>query len=219
MKENMKYDTNYYQLREFIIDRMKVIMKNNQTSKPNGVVFFGDSITELCDLEKFYPELDNKYNSGIGGITSTMLLNFIDEGVNKFNPDKVVIMIGTNDLGKTVMRSPRDIAIDVKEMIEIIHYNLLDTKIYLVSPIPCLEDLHSYKATKEGIRSNDVLKMIYTEYKSIIPYDYVEFIDAYPALCNEFGEPIREYFTDGLHINDEGYKCYTECIKKSLLKK
>ena len=45
-------------------------------------------------------------------------------------------MIGTNDLGNTLMLSPRDIALNVKELIEIIHYNLPHCKIHLLSCIP-----------------------------------------------------------------------------------
>lgn len=218
MKEGMKFLTNQYQLREYVVHRMATIIKNNSKAKPGGTVFFGDSITELCDIETWYPEIENKYNSGIAGITADMLLHFIDEGVVKYAPSQVVLMVGTNDLGDTLMRSPRDIALYMKEMVEIIHYNCLDAHIYLVSPIPCLEDIHGYKAMKKGIRSNDVLKMIYKELKSVIPYEYVTFINAYPMLCNKKGEPIREYYEDGLHINDKGYQAYTSCIKEVLLK-
>lgn len=70
-------------------------------------------------MDKYYPEILNKYNCGLAGISSKILLNFIDEGVIKFKPNKVVIMIGTNDLGDTVMESPRDIALNVKEMVEL----------------------------------------------------------------------------------------------------
>ena len=82
-------------------------------------------------MDKYYPEIETKYNCGIAGITSGMLLNFIDEGVIKYQPKNVVLMIGTNDLGNTVMESPRDIALNVKETIEIIHYNCLDIKFIL----------------------------------------------------------------------------------------
>ena len=153
VKENMKYLTNHYQLREFTLIRMLEIINQNKNITPGGTVFYGDSITEYCDLDKYYPEIETKYNCGIAGITSGMLLNFIDEGVIKYQPKNVVLMIGTNDLGNTVMESPRDIALNVKETIEIIHYNCLDTKIYLVAPLPCLEMLHGYKATKQGLRS------------------------------------------------------------------
>lgn len=214
MKENMKYLTNHYQLREFVLVRMLEIIAQNKMVLPGGTVFYGDSITEYCNLDKYYLEIDNKYNCGIAGITSKILLNFIDEGVIKFQPQNVVIMIGTNDLGNTVMESPRDIALNVKEMVEIIHYNCLNTKIFLVGPLPCLEKIHGYKATRQGMRSNDILKMIFREYKNVIPYNYVTFIDPYISFLNKKGQPIENYYVDGLHINEQGYQVYTNEIKK-----
>lgn len=216
MKEKMKYLTNHYQLREFTLIRMLQIVAQTKQAKPKGIVFYGDSITEYCDLEKYYPQIINKYNCGIAGITSKMLLNFVDEGVIKYQPRAVVIMIGTNDLGDTVMESPRDIAINVKEMVEIIHYNCIDAKIYLVAPLPCLESLHGYQAINKGIRSNDILKMIFKEYKKIIPYDYVTFIDPYMSLCDNQGQPVENYYVDGLHINETGYQAYTTVIKNKI---
>lgn len=214
MKESMKYLTNHYQLREFVLVRMLEIIAQNKMVLPGGTVFYGDSITEYCNLDKYYPEIDNKYNCGIAGITSKILLNFIAEGVIKFQPQNVVIMIGTNDLGNTVMESPRDIALNVKEMVEIIHYNCLNTKIFLVGPLPCLEKIHGYKATRQGMRSNDILKMIFREYKNVIPYNYVTFIDPYISFLNKKGQPIENYYVDGLHINEQGYQVYTNEIKK-----
>lgn len=213
MRENMKYDTNRYQLRETVVKRMMQIIANQKYQEPGGIVFYGDSITEYFDLEKFLPHLDNKHNCGIGGITSDMLLHFIDEGVIKYMPSQVFLMIGTNDLGNTIMASPRDIALNVKEMIEIIHYNLPECQIHLISCIPCVEKQHGYKATKQGLRSNDILKMIFKEYKRVIPYEYVHFINIYPALCNKKGDPIESYYVDGLHINNEGY----QVLEKALL--
>lgn len=218
MRENMKFLTNYYQIREMTIDRMKQIMIDNQSSQPGGTVFLGDSITEFMDIDRFFPEIDKKYNCGIGGITSTMLLNFIDEGVLKFRPSRLIYMIGTNDLGKTVMQSPKDIAINVKELVETVHYNLPECQIYVVSPLPCIETIHGYKATPGILRSNDLLKMVFKEMKKTIPYEFVTFINAYLALCNKKGEPIEELYVDGLHINDEGYKRYTDCLKEVIYK-
>ena len=185
MRENMKYDTNKYQLRESVLKRMLQIISHQKYKGPAGTVFYGDSITEYFDLERFMPAIDHKYNCGIGGITSNMLLHFVDEGVLKYEPEQVFLMIGTNDLGNTLMLSPRDIALNVKELIEIIHYNLPHCKIHLLSCIPCIEDQHGYKSTKQGMRSNDILKMIFKEYKRMIPYEYVHFINVYPALCNK----------------------------------
>lgn len=216
MKEGMKYLTNYYQLRAFTLTRMLQIINQNKRAISKGTVFYGDSIIEYCDLNKYYQTIENKYNCGIAGITSKMLLNFIDEGVVKFDPKRVVIMIGTNDLDDTVMESPRDIALNVKEMVEIIHYNCIDAKIYLVAPLPCLEHLQGYKATQKGMRSNDILKMIYKEYKNIIPYNYVTLINPSVCLCNKKGIPIENYYLDGIHLNEQGYLAYTKVINEVL---
>ena len=54
MKESMHYLTNYYQLREFVLIRMLEIIKQRYYAKENGVVFFGDSITQYCDLDRYY---------------------------------------------------------------------------------------------------------------------------------------------------------------------
>ena len=52
MKESMHYLTNYYQLREFVLIRMLEIIKQRYYAKENGVVFFGDSITQYWDLQE-----------------------------------------------------------------------------------------------------------------------------------------------------------------------
>ena len=54
------------------------------------------------------------------------------------------MMIGINDLGHTVMLSPKDIANYVKSIIDLIRGNLPDTQILLLSTLPCVESLRDY---------------------------------------------------------------------------
>ena len=216
MKEGMVYDTNYYQIREMNLYRMKEIIDLNKESKPGGTLFYGDSLTELCDLKKYYPEIDNIINSGMCGITIDLLLNFVDEGVLKFKPSKVIIMAGTNDLGETTNRSPRDIALLMKDLCEIIHYNLPGCTLYLCSCLPCLRH-EEYKYGGRGIRSNEILKMIFDEYQKIIRYEYVTLINVFDVLIED-GKVIEEAYRDGLHVNDYGYKLIHDVIKKEILK-
>lgn len=215
MRQNMKYDTNIYQLRESVLKRMIQIIQQQRYIEENSIVFYGDSIIEYYDVEHIFRRLGPVYNCGIGGITSDMLLHFIDEGVIKYHPSQVFILVGTNDLGNTVMASPRDIALNIKEMVEIIHYNLPECQIHLLSPIPCIEKIHGYQAMHQGLRSHDILQMIMQEYKRMIPYDYVHFIDIYQSLYQD--NVLREdVFIDGLHINEDGYALLTEAILNQL---
>ena len=55
MRETMKYNPCYYQLREGQLERMLSIVKQTKSAKKDGVVFFGDSITEMYELDKYFP--------------------------------------------------------------------------------------------------------------------------------------------------------------------
>lgn len=216
MREQMLYDTDRYQLRDYIIERLNEVTMANRDAVPGGVVFFGDSLTQFMDLKRFYPEYKNAYNCGIAGITSDMLLHFIDEGVLKYRPSTVFLMVGTNDLGNTTMTSPRQIALNVKEIIEIIHNNLPDCRINLLSCIPCDEAIQSYMAKGTTLRRNDTLRMVFEEYQRVIPYSYVHMIDMFDALYDENGHLDTSAFKDGLHVNDAGYEKLVAAVKRQL---
>ena len=217
MRENMIYDTNHYQLRESVLLRMLEIIAQRKECHKGGIVFYGDSITQYFPLQQYMSDLGDCINCGIAGMTSDILLKFIDEGVIKYQPKEVFLMIGTNDLGNTVMASPRDIALNVKEMVEIIHYNLPETKIHVLGCIPCIEEIHGYKAENKGMRSNDILKMIDKEYRRMIPYDYVHFIPLFQSLCNKKGEVIKDLYVDGLHIHEKGYEMISQTIHQKII--
>ena len=53
MRENMTFLTNYYQIREMTIDRMKEIIDQIKC-KGRRYCFFGDSITQFMDIEKYF---------------------------------------------------------------------------------------------------------------------------------------------------------------------
>lgn len=216
MRENMKYDTNVYQLREPLLRRMLQIINERTYSDENGIVFYGDSIIEYFDLDKHLKSSCNMYNCGIAGASTSILLNLVDEAVLKYKPKQVFILAGTNDLGNTEMSSPRDIALNIKELCEIIHYNLMDCKIVVCSPIPCVESIHGYKTLKLGLRSHEILKMIENEYKRVIPYDYVEFVNIFDCLCLDNGEVNESYYIDGLHIDERGYSKVAEVLQSYL---
>lgn len=212
MRETMKYNPCYYQLREGQLERMLSIVKQTKSAKKDGVVFFGDSITEMYELDKYFPEIAVKYNCGIGGGTSNELLWIVDEAVIKYNPKLVVMMIGINDLGNTVMLSPKDIALNVKNIIDLIRGNCPDTQILLLSTLPCVEALRSYHQVP-GIRCNDLVEMIHSQYKQLILDKKVQLVNIFNYFVDEKKEEIKEYYEDGLHLNERGYEKLTELIK------
>ena len=80
-------------------------------------LFLGDSITDFYDLDKYYEGLP-VVNSGISGNTTEDILSNMDSRVYNYNPSKVFLLIGTNDL-------LRDKSVEeITENIEIIVNNI-----------------------------------------------------------------------------------------------
>ena len=169
----------------------------------------------MYDLDKYFPQIPLKYNCGIGGATSEELLWFVDEAVIKYQPSLVVMMIGINDLGHTVMLSPKDIANYVKSIIDLIRGNLPDTQILLLSTLPCVESLRDYHHVL-GIRCNDLVKMIYIQYQELILDNKTTLINVFDEFIDENNEAKTKYYQDGLHLNERGYQKLTSLIEKKI---
>lgn len=207
----MSYNPGYYQLREGQLRRILDIIEQGRSACPGGVVFFGDSLTECYPIERYYPELDVKYNCGIGGAVAEELLWVADEAVIKYEPALVVMMVGINDLGNTVMNSPREIARNVKRVIDLIRGNCPETKILLWSTLPCVEALRDYHHVP-GIRCNDFSHMIFSAYEELILDEKTVLLDVFDQFVDERGEARDEYYSDGLHLNEAGYERLTELL-------
>lgn len=218
MKENMIFNDDQYQLREFQVDRMKEVIVNNRISKENGVVFYGDSIVQGYDINKYIHEINDKYNCGIGGVTSETLLWICDEAVVKYKPSLVYISVGTNDLGNTNMRSPREIALNIEKLIRLVRGNLKEVKIIIASTTPCDENKQGPKVGKY-LRTNFNISIVNKEIKNICNrYENVEFIDIYSTLLDKISGNIKDiYTTDGLHLTEKGYEKITDIIKPRIL--
>lgn len=215
----MIYNPNFYQLRDYQIDTIARIMRNNGKAKPNGVLFFGDSITEMYDIEKYYPDIKIKYNSGVAGSTSESLMWICDEAVIKYKPKVIVFLVGTNDLGNTNMRSPREIAMNVKNLFDLVTGNLKDIKIIHVSTLPCNEELHGETAGKI-MRSNKIIKAVNEEYLEMLKsFRNVRFVNAFEKFIDKNTNNLKSNLSeDGLHLTKDGYDLLTEIIKPEIMK-
>lgn len=204
MRENMSYNPGIYQLREVALKRMLEIIEQRKKSKPNGIVFFGDSITEFCDLKRFYHSSKELYNCGIAGANSDELMWFVDEAVIKYQPSKVILMLGINDLGNTAMYSPREIASRINGIAQLITKNCPQTKLYIVSTLPCIERLQDFKHVA-GIRCNIFVQNIYQCLQELLVVNNTTLINVYDFFAKG-SDAIEELYLDGLHLNDKGYE-------------
>lgn len=172
----------------------------------NNYVFLGDSITEGYDLNKYYSDYP-VVNSGIGGYTTTKILEKMDTMVYRYNPTKVFLLIGTNDIAQN--NSKEDIINNIGKIIDKIKANRKYTKIYVESIYPIDDE-------KEKKRDNKLINDINKGIKELCNKKGVEYINIHDLLMDDYGNLRDEYSNDGLHLTDQGYEVVTKELKKYL---
>lgn len=196
----------------FIPPKEKIVTKEKTiVVVDDNYLFLGDSLTEYYDLDKYYKDLP-VVNSGISGNITEDILNDMDHRVYQYNPSKVFLLIGTNDIQKGISSS--EIVDHIKEIFTDIHDNRPYAELYLESLYPVDEDKDASRdrTNEEIIEINKKLKK-YCKDKDIV------YIDLFQELVDEEDEDIRikdEYSEDGLHLTDEGYEVVTNKIMKYL---
>lgn len=177
---------------------------------PENIVFLGDSITDFYDLDKYY-EGYHVVNSGIGGNQTKDILDDMNGRVYQYNPSKIFILIGTNDLhdGKSV----EEISDNIKQIVDEIVKNRPETKIYLESIYPVNKDINEVAV---GTRTNSDITEINNLLEDFCEEKDINYVDIYNLLTDDDGNLSNEYSNDGLHLNDKGYEVVTDKIKEYL---
>lgn len=188
-----------------------VVKKEKVTEIPENIVFLGDSITDYYDLEKYYKDY-YVVNSGVSGNIAKDILDDMEERVYKYNPSKVFLVIGTNDIQRNI--SDKEIVKNIETIIENIKKNRKDTKIYLESIYP-INNTDNDKINNEvvGKRTNEEIRKVNQELKEYCDKEKITYIDMYKKLADDEGNLKIEYTKEGLHISDKGYELITDVIK------
>ena len=202
---------------KLIEEGMKVDLQPSKKEllKYENIVFFGDSITEQYDLNKFYEQMP-VVNSGSSGYTTNDLLEIIQEDVYVFNPTKVVLLVGINDMNKT--QDDLSIVENIKKITTSINEKRPKAQIYVESIYPV--DRDRYPVFVENNVDNNRIRKVNNLIKELCTENGYIFIDMF----DELNDPIEDkliynYSKDGLHLSDEGYDIVTKKIKSILEEK
>lgn len=210
MREKMIYNLDDFQYREEFLEKILRIIKKRHKTLKGKRLFIGDSLVERIPVDF------DLVNNGVGGMTSDVLLNHLDELVIKYDPKEVYLHIGTNDLGETSMRSPRAIALNVLKIFTILKNNLPNAKLFILSTLPSIDEIDSMFSLGRGIRQNALHDRINQEYRTYLEPIGVEYIDLSQYLYNGDKTIKTEYYSDGLHLNEEGYIYLKQVMEKEI---
>lgn len=151
----------------------------------------------------------------------TIISTFISEplkGIMNAGPWAVVLMAGTNDLGRTMQGTAEAAAENLRRLVDVIVGNLPACCVLVWSPLPCREEIDGAAAKPGVVRTNALLREIFARAQEGIVDGRVAFADAYPALLDAAGSPLATLYCpgDGLHINDAGYDRVTSVLEPKL---
>ncbi len=167
-----------------------------------SVVFTGSSSIRIWnDLQKNFPSFQI-VNSGFGGSQASDLLAYTDELILRFNPIKVFIYEGDNDISNK--KRPKEIIDTIKEIIAKIRTENPSAKIVLIAAKPSMARWSMKRRYKNLNRKFNRL----TKKDALI-----QFADVWNPMLN--GRKVKEdiFIQDGLHMNDKGYGIWYSVIK------
>lgn len=192
----------YYWWLYFYIDYKRVAFAiDNGKVEAGHVLFVGDSITDGCDLDVYYPTL-SAYNRGIAGQTSDDLLHDMSGCIYDLEPSLIVLLIGTNDYQRCPAHSNEHILANYRVILEGISTHLPDAEVLVQSvyPISDVSFRRHYRYGHGHIEDlNAGIRALAAEYG----YAYA---DVYSLLTVGDEEMNPAYSEDGLHPNAEGYR-------------
>jgi lysophospholipase L1-like esterase len=189
------------------------------------ILFIGDSLIQQWSnsANHKYPggqEIWNQIfkpipaaNFGIAGDCTENLLWRITEGklLEHFNPEVVVIMIGTNNIHSKKKYEPIQIAEGIKLIVDTVRGKLPNSKILLLGIFPRFDDWKSPKYFESNI--NEINKTIakYDDGKNVF------FMNIGKKFLNSDGSIKKELFRDGLHLTPKGYQIWADNMNPYLL--
>jgi lysophospholipase L1-like esterase len=166
------------------------------------VVFFGDSITDMWPLPKYFPG-QPYVNRGIGGQTTWQMLIRFRQDVINLEPAAVVVLAGTNDIaGNTGPISLEDIEANYSSMADLAAAH--NIRVILSSVLP----VHNYTSQSVNFflqRSPEKIRELNRWLRNYCASNGCVYLDYFSALADPTGRLKKELAEDGLHPNAEGY--------------
>ena len=200
LKEQEKIQTKYREL-----NQISVI-------EPD-IIFIGDSIVEYYPLQELLGTTKTIVNRGIRGYQTGLLLDNLDAHLYGDAVDQIVLLIGTNDIGKDIPMSQA--LTNLESVIQSISSDYPLSQIKLVSILPVHQG-EEYKQTVY-IRTNEKIMAWNQAYQKLASaYMQVEYVSVFEKLLDQEGQLKSDYTTDGLHLSVSGYQVLSETLKTRL---
>ena len=184
---------------------------NEEFALKNQTVLLGDSITDFFNWYELFYDFSKSsgqavYNRGISGDTTDRLLERLYENVLNIEPKNIVLLIGTNDIGRGL---PLSMSVEnVSKIIEESKKVCPDINFILQAVYPINRGMRD----KFEKRSNKKIDLMNKEFIKLSEKYNCIWVDITDKLKDETENLKKEYTFDGLHLNVNAYKIVAENV-------
>ena len=171
-------------------------------SSKETIVFTGSSSVRLWrKLQEEFPD-HQIINSGFGGSQASDLLYFIDELILSYNPKKVFIYEGDNDLW--AKKRPAYVLDTTADIIRRIKAKNASTQVILISAKPSIS---RWKIRGKYKRLNRKMERFTQDDPNLF------YVDVWKPMLNKRKLKTDIFIEDGLHMNQKGYDIWYAAMK------
>lgn len=201
------------------LERFRIL---NQNVKKGEILFTGSSLMEQFPVNELLMTngMDQVvYNRGIGGFTTTDMLQHMEEMVFGTKPSRIFINIGTNDIGspdyqlEALLERYEEIIVRIQE-------RLPEAEITMMAYYPVNETDKipegEWGKTAFVTRTNENLNIANAAIENLAAKKDCRFINVNEGLADERGKLKKEYTIEGIHMYANGYQVVLQNLKKYL---
>lgn len=176
------------------LDKFASIDHQKQINSADTVFVGSSTFAWWNSLEDDFKE-EHAINRAIGGTTVKDIDENLDDLVLKYNPHKVVVYSGINDLARG--REPEQVQQDVEQLERKIHDKLPNAELYVLAPSESPQNKHLAERYRQA---DDLIR----NYLAKRPHSH--FVDT-PKVMHDTDGSLRNdlFLPDNTHPNKRGY--------------
>lgn len=201
------------------LERYRIL---NQNVKKGEILFTGSSLMEQFPVNELLMTngMDQViYNRGIGGFTTTDMLQHMEEMVFGTEPSRIFINIGTNDIGspeyqlEALLERYEEIIVRIQERLPEAEINMM--AYYPVNETDKIPE-GEWGKTAFVTRTNENLNIANAAIENLAAKKGCRFINVNEGMADERGKLKKEYTIEGIHMYANGYQVVLQNLKKYL---
>ena len=201
------------------LERYRILNRNVQKGE---ILFTGSSLMEQFPVNELLMTNGMNqviYNRGIGGFTTTDMLEHMEEMVFGTEPSRIFINIGTNDIGSPDYRLEA-LMERYEEIITRIRERLPEAEITMMAYYPVNETDKlpegEWGKTAFVTRTNENIAIANEAIEKLAAKKGCRFVNVNEGLTDERGKLKKEFTIEGIHMYANGYQVVLDNLKKYL---